>query len=195
MLYQEGMNVSCYLSRDLLAKHCTLSYLPLQRNLFPSSVAKYPGNWWQALKQHSQTICFDDIWRFSSPPSKSTGSGVHMPYCLWKPINTVRFVRLQLTGITSLSSFPSWLVVHIFKLNLMKGAGEITLTVFPGTLVCHGSFFYILTSKAHNLCKLTFHKTEIIWSSYIIWWLITAVRKVTSRECLLQLHHENYYIL
>lgn len=118
-----------------------------------------------------------------------------MPYSLWKLINTVRFVRLQLTGISSLNSFPGWLVVHIFKLNLMKGLGSSPLTIFTSTLVWHGSFFHILTSKAHNLCKLTFHKTKIIWSPYIIWWLITAVKKVTNCECLLQLHRENYSIL
>lgn len=185
------MNVSCYLSWYLLTKPCILSVLPLPRNC----VAKYPGNWWRALKQHSQTICFDDTWRLSSPHSNSVVSRVHMPFSLWKPVNTVRFVRLQLTGITSLNSFPSWLVVHIFKLNLMKRVGWITLTVFPGTLVWHGSFFCVLTSNVRNLCKLTFHKTKIIWSSYIIWWLITAVKKVTNCECLLQLHHENYYIL
>lgn len=77
----------------------------------------------------------------------------------------------------------------------MNEVGRIILTIFTGTLVHPGPLFHILTSKAHNLCKLTFHKTKIIWSSYIIWWLITAAKKVTNCECLLQLHHENYCTL
>lgn len=118
-----------------------------------------------------------------------------MPCSLWKLINTVRIFRVQLTSITSSNSlFFSWLV-HILKLNLMNEVGWIILTIFTGTLVHPGSLFHILTSKAHNLCKLTFHKTKIIWSSYIIWWLITAAKKVTNCECLQQLHHENYCTL
>lgn len=157
-MYHARINVSCCMSRRLLAKKCILSYLPLQRNLFTSVVA----NTQATSDELWGIICFDDIWRLFSPHSSCTVSRVHMPGSLWKLINTIRIVRVQLMRITSLSSVFRWLVAHIFKLNFMKGVGWTIRTIFTGTLVHHGSFSRCLTSNAHNLCKLTFHKTKII---------------------------------
>lgn len=103
-------------------------------------------------------------------------------HCLWKLINKVRFVRLHLRSITSFNSFLGWVAVHIFKLNLMKGF-ESTYHIHRHTSVTPFFFSLRLTSKAQNPGQLTFHKTDIVWSSYIIkWWI--ACQKVTNRECL-----------
>lgn len=73
----------------------------------------------------------------------------------------------------------------------MNEVGWIILTIFTGNLVYPWLALPILTSKAHNLCKLTFHKTKnmVIIHNLMIDY---SCKKVTNCECLLQLHHENY---
>lgn len=124
----------------------------------------------------------------SSPPPllipKSIVSVVLSLHCLWKLINKVRFVRLHLRSITSFNSFLGWVAVHIFKLNLMNRFEYVILNhIHRHASVTRFFFFLILTSKAQNLCQLTFHKTDILWPLCIIrWWI--ACQKVTNRECL-----------